>query len=156
MRSRIDVLISAGRSRRLPAYVLCALAITLSACASRPRPDLANLPGTDACFWTANVRDWTVIDNTTLVVDAPGAGNVYLVKLIFPLPGLQYHEGLSLHARAGYGRICSNGASVSVGGSVPENRAIIAVRHLSAAEAARLRGHAPAPAAAPPAAVEHG
>ena len=39
--------------------------------AGAPHAPPPPLPGTEACIFTVNLNDWTVIDNSTLIVYAP-------------------------------------------------------------------------------------
>jgi len=119
--------------------LLALLAMGLVACGSQPRRGLANLPGADACFWTRNLSDWTVLNDSTLIVHAPLTRDAYLIKLFAPIPGLQFHERLGFEGGDGDpGQICSTNAYVIAGGPVPEREPVAAVRKLTPAQAKNL------------------
>jgi hypothetical protein len=134
---------------RLIEYVLLGLlGIALAACASQPRRDLVNLPGKDGCFWTRSLFNWTVLDDSTLVVHAPMKQDAYLIKLFAPISGLTFHERLGFEGGGGDpAQICSNNAYMIAGGPIPEREPIVAVRSLTPDEAKTLlasRGTKPA------------
>lgn len=124
------------------------LLLGLASCSSHPPratgPVTAKdtLPGKDACFWTRSLQDWTVLDDSTLLVHAPLAKDAYLVKLFAPIFGLSFHETLGFEAGGGSpGQICSQTAYViagNAGGGIPDRQSISAVRALTPAEAKRL------------------
>lgn len=126
----------------------------LAGCAQTPstpaagKTAAATLPGTAQCLFSAQVRGWTVLDDQTLLVDAPTGSNVYLFKLFGPVTGLQFQESLAFIDGDHNGQLCSNGDSLAVGRPVPQQVPIIGVRLLNKEEAANLRKQASAPRAA--------
>jgi len=124
------------------------LLIGLVSCSSHPPreagpvPAKDKLPGTDACFWTRSLQDWTVLDDSTLLVHAPMAKDAYLVKLIAPIFGLSFHETLGFEGGGGNpGQICGQTAYViarNAGGGIPDRQPVSAVRALTPAEAKHL------------------
>ena len=117
----------------------------LAACASQtPAPShpgarTAALPGKDACFWTRSLEDWTVLDDSTLIVHAPLAQDAYLVKLFAPITGLAFHERLGFEGGDGDpGQICSQNAYVVAGGEIPQREPITAVRALTPGDAKKM------------------
>lgn len=112
--------------------------VTVSGCATVATKQ-AQLPGTAGCMFQANVRGWTVLDDQTLLVEAPLTKDTYLVKLFGPVTSLRFEESIGLEDGDGNSQLCSTGDSLRVGGAIPQSMAIVAVRLLSAAEVAALR-----------------
>ena len=118
----------------LSALVLC-LGAVLAGCAAQPRTPPGPLPGQDACFWKANIFSWTVLDPSTLIVQAPGPRDAYLVKLFAPIPDLAFHEALGFEAGAGEpGRFCQYNGYVLAPGILPDRQPVTAVRALTPQE----------------------
>lgn len=116
-------------------------ALELAGCASSPpRPaQNANLPGTDACFWTRDVYDWTVLDDSTLIVNAPGPGTYYLVKLFAPIPDLSFRMQLGFESKGGLlDRFCRDNGYVITRGVLRDREPVVAVQSLSRPEAMQL------------------
>lgn len=114
-------------------------ASTIAACATTATPPTANLPGREACVQQASVRGWTVLDDRNLVIDDVSR-SPYLIRLIYPAPDLFTREQLGFDDGDRNAQICSNGDSLLVDGPMPQRVPIVAVRSLSAEEAATLRG----------------
>lgn len=116
-----------------------ALSFTLAACATQPA-SLAELPGTEGCFWTRLVYDWVALDDSTLLVSAPNDRSPYLVKLMGPIPGLAAREHLAFHTgREGGGLFCSrNHPFVAAPGRAGWREPAVAVRRLTPAMARQL------------------
>jgi uncharacterized protein DUF6491 len=135
-------------------------AFNLAGCAATHAPvaraDTA-LPGTEACFWVRMIRHWDVIDTSTLIVYAPLPQNAYLVKLLQPIPDLNFHFGLAFDDVDRTGRICRIDDSVSVGEPFPMRVPIAAVRALTPQQvqqlkdSSRRKGNAVTPAGNAPA-----
>jgi hypothetical protein len=104
-----------------------------------PAPSTATLAGTEQCLFASQVRNWQTLDDSTLLVEAPTGGNVYLFKLFGPVAGLQFQESLAFIDGNHDGRLCSMGDSLAVGRPTPQEVPIIAVRLLTREEAAALR-----------------
>lgn len=130
---------------RTPHVLLALLAppvLGLTGCASQPRSDLANLPGKRACFWIRNVFDWTVLNETTLLVHSPPS-DAYLIKLFAPIPDLKFHEALGFEGGDGEpGRFCTDNGYVIVRGAVPQREPVIAVQALTPGEAQQVLARA--------------
>jgi len=124
-------------NRNIESLLLLTLVIT-SGCAT-VAPTQAQLPGTADCFFQASVRGWTVLDDQTLLVEAPMTRYTYLVKLFGPVTNLSFKETIGFEDGDGNGQLCSTGDSVHVGGAIPQSMPITAVRLLSAAEVTALR-----------------
>jgi hypothetical protein len=119
-----------------------------------------NLPGKPACFWKSSFQgDWTVLNDSTLIVHAPLPKDAYVIKLFTPVFSLGFKQELGLEDRAHTGRICSNGdVYLLVPGWQPPQVPIIAVHALTADQEDQLLRAAGKPIphahlAAPPAAV---
>ncbi len=122
------------------------LALVLAGCAAQPRRPL-NLPGKNACFWTRTIFDWTVLDDSTILVHAPSPRDSYLIKLFAPIPGLKFHEELGFQGGDGQpGQFCRENGYVVARGPVPDRQPVIAVQALTAGEAKQLLGGSGAPA----------
>jgi hypothetical protein len=127
------------RSVLLSLAVVAAAGCTANVATSNP--GRAPLPGKEACIFTANLSDWVVLDESTLIVYAPTRKDAYLVKLFAPVTGLDFHETLGFEDTAHNGELCS-GDEVIARGSIPRRMGISAVRALSPQQAKDLRAAA--------------
>ena len=129
------------RCRILRTATVALLAALLGACAN-PHAGAgaaANLPGTPDCFWLRNVYDWTVLNNSELIVHVPLPQNAYLVKLFAPVFDLNFHLGLGFEDAENTGRICGPSRSyLLVPNYTPARIPIVAVQRLSAPEQVQL------------------
>jgi hypothetical protein len=98
----------------------------------------ANLPGTEACVFSFNIQSWEVLDNQTLLIQAPLKNDVYLVKLFAPANNLPFAMRVGFQDRDRDGQICRQD-EIIVGGPVVDHWPITAVRKLTLAEANELR-----------------
>jgi len=119
---------------------------------------LENLPGKPACFWKSNFQgDWTVLNDSTLIVRAPLPKDAYVIKLFEPVFSLSFHQALAFEDKEHVGQICNNGDDyLLVPDGQPPRVPIVAVRALTMADQDRLLQAAGLPvphsrAAAPPA-----
>jgi Family of unknown function (DUF6491) len=104
-----------------------------------PDPEAAGLPGTAGCFRVRDVRGWTVLDDSTLIVQAPRARNAYLVKLFRPVQGLSFQTRLGFQDVEHNGRICDRSRdNLLVRDFTPPRIPIVAVRQLTVSEQSRL------------------
>ena len=101
---------------------------------------VANLPGKAACFWKANFQgDWSVLNDSTLIVHAPLPKDAYVIKLFEPVFSLSFHQSLGFEDREHTGQICSNGDGyLVVPDWQPPQVPIIAVHALTPAEENQL------------------
>lgn len=114
--------------------------LALGACATTKQPDpLANLPGTDSCIFSVEIQDWTVLDDSTLIVHAPLKKDAYLIKLFQPIIGLRFHESLGFVDGDHNGQICKIGDSLFVRGEERQSSPIAAVRLLTPDQEKQLR-----------------
>jgi len=99
-----------------------------------------NLPGKAGCFWKSNFQgDWTVLNDSTLIVHTPLAKDIYVVKLFEPVFDLSFKEGLGFDDREHTGQICNTGDDyLLVPGWQPPQVPIIAVHELTPDEQAEL------------------
>jgi len=121
--------------------VMALLAGAAAGCASTPAAHhTAALPGQPACFYLANFRgDWTVLSDSTLIVETPPGHHAYLIKLFQPVVGLRFQEALGLKDVEHTGQICNNSQDELVvrgHGQLPVP--IVAVRLITPAEHVRL------------------
>ena len=127
---------------------LAAIAI---GCATTPQPPpsranldnltkVENLPGKPTCFWKSSFQgDWTVLNDSTLIVHAPLPKDAYVVKLFEPVFNLSFKQGLGFEDREHTGQICNNGDDyLVVPGWQPPQVPIVAVHALTMAEQDRL------------------
>ena len=119
-------------SIRMTALGLLAVSMAASAATA------AELPGVEKCVFQSQVRGWQVIDDHTLVVDAPTSSSRYLIKLFAPTTGLNFQEQLGFEDGDHNGQLCGTGDLLLVGNPVPQRMPIIAVRLLSKDEAKAL------------------
>jgi hypothetical protein len=131
--------------------VVAALTLAGGGCASTGQPPSStaaldnltkvdNLPGKPACFWKSSFEgDWTVLNESTLIVHAPLPKDIYVIKLFEPVFGLKFKEGLALEDREHTGQICNDGDDyLLVPGWQPHQVPIIAVHALTTEEQAHL------------------
>ncbi|HEY3850937.1 MAG TPA: DUF6491 family protein, partial [Steroidobacteraceae bacterium] len=68
-----------------------------------------NLPGKGGCFWKSNFQgDWTVLNDSTLIVHAPLPKDAYVIKLFEPVFDLSFKQGLGFEDREHTGQICND------------------------------------------------
>jgi hypothetical protein len=129
------------RWARWRSALLNPLMLTLVGCASNgasaPHAPPPPLPGTEACIFTVNLNDWTVIDNSTLIVYAPLRKDPYLLKLFAPIFDLQFRESLGFEDIEHNGQLCKDDYVVTRGDS-PHRTPIIAVRSLTPDQAKQI------------------
>ena len=97
---------------------------------------LGNLPGKPACFWKANFQgDWTVLNDSTLIVQAPLPKDAYVIKLFEPVFDLSFKQRLGFVDRERTGQICNDGDDyLLVPGWQPPEVPITAVKALTMSE----------------------
>jgi hypothetical protein len=118
--------------------LLSPLILTLMSCATNEGgAPHAPLPGTEACIFTVNLNDWTVIDNSTLIVYAPLRKDPYLVKLFAPIFDLQFRESLGFEDIEHNGQLCKDDYVVARG-DAPQRTPITAVRALTPDQAKQI------------------
>jgi Family of unknown function (DUF6491) len=136
------LLISAAISVLAAAAVGCAT--TAHSPPSRTNLDnltkLENLPGKPGCFWKSNFQgDWTVLNESTLIVRAPLPKDAYVIKLFEPVFDLSFKQGLGFKDKEHTGQICNNGDdNLIVPGWQPPEVPIVAVHALTMAEQDQL------------------
>ncbi len=115
-----------------------------------------NLPGKPSCFWKSSFQgDWTVLNDSTLIVRAPLPKDVYVIKLFEPVFSLSFKQGLGLEDREHSGQICNNGDDyLVVPGWQPPQVPIVAVHALTLAEQDQLLEAAGIPVRHPNTATE--
>jgi hypothetical protein len=116
---------------------------------------LENLPGQAACFWKSSFQgDWTVLNDSTLIVRAPLAKDIYVIKLFEPVFSLSFKQALSFEDKERTGQICDRGDDyLLIPGWQPPRVPIIAVHALTLAEQDQLLRAAGKPALHPQAAT---
>jgi uncharacterized protein DUF6491 len=99
-----------------------------------------NLPGKPGCFWKSSFQgDWTVLNDSTLIVHAPLPKDAYVIKLFEPVFNLSFKEGLGFEDREQTGQICNDGDDyLLVPGWQPPQVPIVAVHALTMAEQDQL------------------
>ncbi|MGH8141085.1 MAG: DUF6491 family protein [Steroidobacteraceae bacterium] len=101
------------RLPRLPVAAALAVAVVaaVAGCASSAQlsKEQAALPGKPACFFLANFQgDWTVLNDTSLIVSIPpSARDAYLIKLFEPIYSLRFQEHLGFQDVEHSGQICN-------------------------------------------------
>ena len=128
--------------------VLAAIAAGCATTAQSPQSRAAldnltkveNLPGKAACFWKSSFQgDWTVLNDSTLIVHAPLPKDAYVIKLFEPVFSLSFKQGLGFEDREQTGQICSNGDDyLLVPGWQPPQVPIVAVHAVTMAEQDQL------------------
>ena len=99
-----------------------------------------NLPGKGGCFWKSSFQgDWTVLNDSTLIVHAPLPKDAYVIKLFEPVFDLSFKQGLGFDDREHTGQICNDGDDyLLVPGWQPPQVPIVAVHALTMAEQDQL------------------
>jgi hypothetical protein len=115
-----------------------------------------NLPGKPACFWKSNFQgEWTVLNDSTVIVQAPLEKDAYVIKLFEPVFDLSFKEGLGFEDREQTGQICNDGDDyLVVPGWQPPQVPILAVHALTMAEQDQLLRAAGKPVPHPHAAIQ--
>jgi len=128
------------------AGAIYAVALGVTGCAmAPPSPAVArldhltsveNLPGKPGCFWKSNFQgDWTVLNESTLIVHAPLPKDAYVIKLFQPVFNLSFKQGLGFEDQEHTGQICNNANDdLLVPGWQPPQVPIIAVHALTKAQ----------------------
>jgi hypothetical protein len=120
-----------------PLILTCVGCATNGAGGPHAAPPPPPLPGTEACIFTVNLNDWTVIDNSTLIVYAPLRKDPYLVKLFAPIFDLQFKESLGFEDIEHSGQLCKDDYVVARGEG-PRRTPITAVRALTPEQAKQI------------------
>jgi hypothetical protein len=102
------------RTARLAVALSALAAAACSTTATGSHPAAAPLPGTDACVFISEVFNWTVVDQSTLIVYAPMPKDAYLLKLFEPVPDLNFKERVGFEDSDHTGMLCGNGADYLV------------------------------------------
>jgi Family of unknown function (DUF6491) len=132
------------RMRLTNAAAAGALAAILGGCATTGHPAAAptaldnltkteNLPGKAGCFWKSSFQgDWTVLNDSTLIVHAPLPKDAYVITLFEPVFSLSFKQGLGFEDKEHTGQICNNGDDyLLVPGWQPPRVPIVAVHSLT-------------------------
>ena len=126
------------------AAIAAGCAATAQSPASRTNLDnltkVENLPGKPSCFWRSGFQgDWTVLNDSTLIVHAPMPKDAYVIKLFEPVFSLSFKQGLGFEDKEHTGQICNNGNDyLVVPDWQPPQVPIVAVHALTAAEQDQL------------------
>ena len=131
-----------GRSLRIATVALTAVAAAMCVQAqdkSATPPKQIPLLGKPGCFYLRTFNDWTVLDESNLLVHAPLEKNAYQVKLFQPVFGLGFHIALGFEDVEHTGRICDASRDyLVVRDYTPPRIPIVAVRELTMDEQAQL------------------
>jgi len=94
---------------------------------------VGNLPGKPGCFWKSNFQgDFTVLNDSTLIVHAPLPKDAYIVKLFEPVFSLSFKQGVGFEDREHTGQICDSGDDyLVIPGWQPPQVPIVAVHALT-------------------------
>jgi hypothetical protein len=110
-----------------------------------------NLPGKAACFWKSSFHgDWTVLNDSTLIVHAPLPKDSYVIELFEPVFSLSFKQALGFEDKEHTGQICNNGDDyLLIPGEQPSRVPIVAVHALTMDEQDQLFEAAGKPLAHP-------
>jgi len=135
--------------------ILASIGCASNPSASQRQGAAAPLPGTEACIFTVNLYDWTVLGDSTLIVYAPLHRDAYLLKLFSPMIDLPFRQALGFEDVEHNGQLCK-GDYVVARGEIPLRTPISSVRLLTPAEAKQLiaASKQPAPHSQPGAATQ--
>jgi hypothetical protein len=146
---------------------LGALAAVVVGCATSTQPNpsktnldnltkVENLPGKAACFWKSSFQgDWTILNDSTLIVHAPLPKDIYVVKLFEPVFNLGFKQGLGFEDQEHTGQICNDGDDyLLVPGWQPPRVPIVAVHALTMDQQDQLLRAAGKPVPRPRAAAQ--
>jgi hypothetical protein len=103
-----------------PLLIVVLVAIAFGCATSAPGPraksnldnltKVENLPGKPGCFWKSSFQgDWTILNDSTLIVHAPLPKDVYVIKLFEPVFNLSFKQDLGFEDKEQFGQICNNG-----------------------------------------------
>ncbi len=107
---------------------------TSSTAAGKPA---APLPGKEACIFRVNLWDFTVLDDSTLIVYGPSRHDAYLVKLFAPITALTFRQTIGFESLGTTTQLC-RGDYVITRGDIPERMPIDSLRAISPAEVKQL------------------
>jgi hypothetical protein len=129
-----------GRSIRTGTVAFTAVVAVVCAHAQdKPNPQPIPLLGKPGCFFLRTFNDWTVLDESNLLVHAPLAKNGYQVKLFLPVSGLKFHVALGFEDVDHTGRICNDSrANLVVRDYTPPRIPVVAIHELTMDEQAEL------------------
>ncbi|HEX4023563.1 MAG TPA: DUF6491 family protein [Steroidobacteraceae bacterium] len=121
---------------RLAAIAVLTAVATACATTAQPAKPAAALPGKAACFFLVNFHgDWTVLDDSTLIVSTPPSPQAYLIKLFQPVVGLRFRQSLGFQDVEHTGQICNDSQDdLVVRGISQPPVPIVAVRLLTPTE----------------------
>jgi uncharacterized protein DUF6491 len=109
----------------------------------------ASSPTSDPCVFRVNLNDFTVLDDSTLIVYGPLHKDAYLVKLFAPITSLTFRQSLGFESMENNGQLC-RGDYVVARGDLPQRMPISSLRALTDAEAKQLIAASKHPEAAKP------
>jgi Family of unknown function (DUF6491) len=115
--------------------------MSLTACATdQLSAENKTAPMGNDCVFFSGVNDWRTLDNSTLVIWAPGGKEAYEVTVTMPLPGLKFAQSLAFIDGTQDGRLCSYGRDAIAlnEGSAQQQSSIRSIRRLDAAGMAQL------------------
>jgi hypothetical protein len=133
-----------------PLLIVVLVAIAFGCATSAPGPraksnldiltKVENLPGKPGCFWKSSFQgDWTILNDSTLIVHAPLPRDIYVIKLFEPVFNLSFKQDLGFEDKEQIGQICNNGDDyLVVPGWQPPQVPIVAVHALTMAEQDQL------------------
>ena len=129
-----------ARSLRIAIFALTMGAAAMCAHA-QDKSDAKQIPllGKPGCFYLRSFNDWTVLDESNLLVHAPLEKNGYQVKLFQPVSGLKFHVGLGFEDVEHTGRICDKSRDyLVVRDYTPPRIPVVAVHELTMDEQVQL------------------
>src|SRR5579864_2737172 len=100
-------------------------AATLAGCttSSTPAAKSSSLPGTDACIFQVNLWDFTVLDDSRLIVYGASHHDAYLLKLFAPITALTFRQTIGFESLGASDQLC-RGDYVIARGDIPERMPI--------------------------------
>lgn len=117
------------------------LALAVAEGLANDAPDAAKKQSTpDECVFFSTLYDWRVLDDTNLVLWAPGKRDAYRVELTMPLMGMRFADALAFIDGNEDHRLCSYGRD-AVGtdrGGAPAKSSIRTITRLNTEDIAKL------------------
>lgn len=119
---------------------LAAIGFAVAACAATPSQSAHKSASSNECVFFRSVYDWQALDDSNLVIWAPGRNDAYQVSLSMPLMGLRFATTLGFIDGTSDGMLCGYGRdAITIGNDPIQQRSTIgSMTRLNAESIAQL------------------